>query len=338
MTLQAQDTIRIRDSLNASFIAAAGNQLLVQGNQSVDIFALNHPDSGLFAGSDLVLRSANPVSGDAHYWSGGNFRIEQLDGSPGDLFSPYDPIIRASGDVTFSSYTGPSLKILAGGSVTVLGDITITDPDPINGLQETVTLSNGSSLAIDGRLHPTLDIRAGATAFASPLGLTGIPSPTSLGFPSISPTSADIQIGGRIVAPSVTSPSLVFLSNQHQPNPTLNGDITVGRIETSSASTNGGSVIFDSKDSIFANGISKTPTIQLSSATSKGGNLTFLARNDIHLNSTRIDSNGVLSSGSVTLTSGGKILGNDMTIRSVTAGPGIGGDIKLTAQSILLTN
>ncbi|HEY9834048.1 MAG TPA: hypothetical protein V6D26_26080 [Stenomitos sp.] len=87
LTLQAQDTVRVRDSVANPFIAAAEGQLLVQGDRVVDIFALNHPNSGLFSGGDMVLRSANPVGGDIHYWSGGNFRIEQLNGSGGSLVS-----------------------------------------------------------------------------------------------------------------------------------------------------------------------------------------------------------------------------------------------------------
>ncbi|HAG85312.1 MAG TPA: hemagglutination activity domain protein, partial [Cyanobacteria bacterium UBA12227] len=44
LTLQATDTVKIRDSIAHPFIASAGNQLLIEGNQSVDIFALNHPE------------------------------------------------------------------------------------------------------------------------------------------------------------------------------------------------------------------------------------------------------------------------------------------------------
>jgi filamentous hemagglutinin family protein len=121
LTLQALDTVRLTDNAENPLIAKAGSHLVVQGNQAVDIFALNHPASGLFSGGDMVLRSANTVAGDAHYTTGGNFRIEQLDRQLGSLFSPYDPIIRASGDVTFNSYTGASLHILAGGSVNIPG-------------------------------------------------------------------------------------------------------------------------------------------------------------------------------------------------------------------------
>lgn len=163
LTLQAADTLTIRDTAEQPFVAAAGNALLVQGNQAVDIFALNHAKSGLQAGGDLTLRSPTPVIGDAHYQSGGDFRIEQLDETLGDLVSLNDPVIRATGNVEFGNYEGASLHILAGGSVTA-GDITITGADLANGLVETVTLSAGLTFDINGKATPTLDIRAGTLA------------------------------------------------------------------------------------------------------------------------------------------------------------------------------
>ncbi|MGJ3249112.1 MAG: filamentous hemagglutinin N-terminal domain-containing protein [Elainellaceae cyanobacterium] len=200
LTLLGTDTVRIRDSETIPFIAASQGELLVQGNETVDIFALNHPDSRFYSGSDLVLRSANAINGDAHFWSRGNFRIEQLDRNAGNLISLNDPIIRASGDVSFESYVGASLHILAGGSVTINGDIRITGADttdnainPINNpelanvtgrdgqaiivnrepiivdgevqiIDGTVQYSEGEPLVIDGTEQLTLDIRAGTTA------------------------------------------------------------------------------------------------------------------------------------------------------------------------------
>jgi filamentous hemagglutinin family protein len=282
LTLQAQDTIQIRDSLTQPFIASAGNQLLVQGNQSVDIFALSHSNSGLFAGGDLILRSQNPVGGDAHYWSGGNFRIEQLNNQPGSWLSPYDPIIRASGDVTFDSYTGASLHILAGGSVTVTGDITITDADPLDALQETVTLSDGTTVVeIDGTATPTLDIRAGTTAVGT-IGITGNP----LGFGASVPvtnnpaTSADITIGGNVTNPSGT----VFLTNQYQPNSlTSPGGISITSIDTQGNPGDGGDVIIDSRSTVsLASGGSIVTSATDSGA---GGDITVLAVDSVTLNS-----------------------------------------------------
>ena len=91
LTLHAQDTVRVRDTTNHPVRLQAGGQLLVQGDRTIDIFALNHRDSHLVSGRDMILRSSSAVRGDAHYWAGGNIRIEQLDGSLGNLFSPYDP-------------------------------------------------------------------------------------------------------------------------------------------------------------------------------------------------------------------------------------------------------
>jgi filamentous hemagglutinin family protein len=53
LTLEALNTVQIRDSITNPFIAYAGGKLLIQGNQFIDIFALNHPQSGLFSGGDL---------------------------------------------------------------------------------------------------------------------------------------------------------------------------------------------------------------------------------------------------------------------------------------------
>lgn len=250
LTLQAQDAVRVRDTIANRLIASSGGKLLVEGNQLVDIFALNHPNSGFFSGGDMVLRSANTVAGDAHYWSGGSFRIEKLDGSLGNLNSPYDPIIRASGDVSFDSYEGASLHILAGGSVTIAGDVIITEPDTVaNSIQENVTLSDEKTVvAINGSTQPTLDIRAGTTAFGTS-STTGNTAGFSPGSPNstTTATSANIAIGGNITNPG----GVVFLTNQYRPN-TLAGNISAQNIDTSkdSPTSNETSIAIDSRGSI----------------------------------------------------------------------------------------
>ena len=246
LNLQAQNNLKIRDNSNNPFIADAGNNLLLQANNTIDIFALNNHKSGLFSGNDLILQSSNPVLGDARYFSGGSFRIEQLDGSLGDLESPNDPVIRASGDVSFDSYIGASLHILAGGSVNIAGDVTITGADGANGLEETVTLSNGESLDINGKNQATLDIRAGnTTAFGTP-GVIGNGN-FSPGNPNTggSGSSRDIVISGNIRVDSADG--LVFLSNQYNPNSSLSsGDIQLaGDIDI-----RGGSIIIEALGNI----------------------------------------------------------------------------------------
>ncbi len=260
--------MRVRDSSEKPFIAQAGGDLLIQGNQGVDIFALNHPTSGLFSGKDMVLRSANTVGGDAHYTTGGSFRIEQLDGNLGNLFSPYDPIIRAAGDVSFNSYTGASLHILAGGSVKIPGTITINNKDAFNSLAEDVILSDGkTTISVNGSERPTLDIRAGTTAFGNPDSTPNsipniLPQPNTP-VTSVNATSADIEIGSiNITAPN----GLVLLTNQYKANSSLpvaviqvNGDINISTSDVSDnngtvLSENGGAVFIDSQKNITIRG------------------------------------------------------------------------------------
>ncbi|MEQ9238951.1 two-partner secretion domain-containing protein, partial [Coleofasciculus sp. E2-BRE-01] len=347
LTLTAKDTVTIRDSIANPFIATAGEQLLVQGNQTIDIFALNHPDSGLFSGGNMVLRSANTVGGDAHYWSGGSFAIEQLDGSLGGLSSPNDPVIRANGDVALNFYQGASLHILAGGSVTIPGLIWIQGADPVNGIVEEVTLSDGTSVSINGRTQPTLDIRAGTTAFGTPFFNTG------------EPTSADIRVGTILFADAASDPmnglilplsGTVLLSNQYQPNPSLNGDIqivaTQGGVLTGVAIGNssfegGGDIFLDARNMITLNGLVSASSFGFANALGQGGDVNFIAQNDIiFMPNSSIDNSGLLagdvslqSQGNISLYRSGIVSNNFGTI------PGLkGGNINLTARSLSLTN
>ncbi|MFK8184230.1 MAG: filamentous hemagglutinin N-terminal domain-containing protein [Phormidesmis sp.] len=243
LSLLATDTLQIRDTTETPFIAFAGQDLLIQGNDQVDILALSHPDSGLFSSGDMLLRSAGPVQGDAHYWSGGNFKIEDLVGSAGDLLSPDDPIIRSQGNVSFATYEGASLHILAGGAVDI-GTVTITSADQTGNAiapettpeLATVTLSEGTVVVVDGSAKPTVDIRAGVSpaVIGEPLGTVGELSGTffdEAGVPLSPPsnipttTSADITIGDIFID---AANGLVLLTNQYQPNSALaSGNISV---------------------------------------------------------------------------------------------------------------
>jgi filamentous hemagglutinin family protein len=290
LNLLAQDTVRVRDSVTSPVIAQAGGKLLVQGNQKIDIYALNHPASGLFSGGDMVLRSTNTVGGDAHYFSGGNFRIETLDGSLGNLFSPDDPVIRASGDVNFASYTGASLHIFAGGSVTITGNVSITGADATYGLAENVTLSDGTVLAINGLTQPTLDIRAGTTAFGTP-GIIGGGGGFTPGVPGTggTATSANIAIG------SITNNGgVVFLTNQYSPNTALPG----GSISTGQINAAGSSVTLDARNTVTIGAINTAATV------GNSGNVKLLAEGNITTNAiysgtTATGGNG----GNITITS-----------------------------------
>jgi filamentous hemagglutinin family protein len=346
LTLHASDTVQIRDSATRPFVATAAGQLLVQGNQTVDILALSHPQSGLFSGSDMVLRSSNAVSGDAHYWSGGNFRVEQLNGSVGNLFSLYDPIILAAGDVPLGNYTGPSLHILAGGSVS-LGDVVIdgvggfddtinpNNPDPFLAILSLVNLSDGSPLngtgIIDGANRFVLDVRAGIDWLKVP----GFATSGFFNFPPIPTATADITINSFATNGSNLG-GIVFLSNQYYPNalaaPT---GITIGSIDTG-GQDGGGSVTVDSRSGITLNGTIITSAFNLGSS----GDVTFRAIGDILFNpGSEIDSNSVNSDpnnpfGTIRIEStNGSVLFNQAQILAENSGTEFAGDIFIDARN-----
>ena len=352
LKLQASDTLQIRENPSGDtqseratlpFIANAGRDLLLRGNQAIDIFALNHPSSGLFSGGDLILQSSTPIVGDTRYFSGGNFRIEQLDGNLGDLESPNDPIIRASGDVIFNSYTGDSLHILAGGSVNISGNVTITGADGVNGLQETVTLSDGQSLEIDGKNQATLDIRAGTDTTTAEFGTPGVTGsgtftpviPSTTGIPS----SSDIVIGGNIKVNAADG--LVFLTNNYNPNTSLNGgNIKVpGGIDTSSILGDGGRIVIDALGDIgITNAIN-------SSAISNAGNISINTVGNLEISSAITATSSTASGGSISLSSGGTMsVINGASVKTesnnnISGGNSVPeGDINLTANSIFLKN
>ncbi len=343
------DTVRIRDSAANPFIAAASGNLLIEGTSNIDIFALNHPNSGLFSGGDTILRSENTVSGDAHFTAGGSFRIEELDGNLGNLFSPEDPVIRAAGDVIFGGYQGASLHIFAGGSVTIPGGVIIGAGDPLFGIVENVTLSDGTQTAINGKTTPTLDIRAGTNAVGNP-GIIGIPPLGNIiPAPPIQtpiPTSANITIGGIL-----NLGGMVFLTNQYQPNSLLpGGTITVNQlttvpgvntaIATANQNGNGGKIIMDSRGAILLNGTVNSSSFSPLSPLppGNGGNITLIANGDIK--TSEMTSIGLLG-GNINLTSNSKISLANYAIVSGSASPfpiGKGGDINIKASSVSVTD
>ncbi|MBN3944945.1 MAG: filamentous hemagglutinin N-terminal domain-containing protein [Nostoc sp. NMS9] len=282
LILQAQNNLKVRDSASNPFIAAAGGNLLAQGNQKVDIFALNNPNSGFFSGGNMLLQSENTIGGDAHYWAGGNFRIEQLNGNLGNLFSPYDPVIRASGDVTFDSYEGASLHILAGGSVNISGNVEIIGVDSTsNYIKETVTLSDGKTeINIDGSATPTLDIRAGVNS--NYIGTPGFTPNLPIEFngqnPNTTnePTNANISIQGSIynTSGSESNSGQILLTNQYNPNK-LPGNITIGAIPTY------GDVTIDSRGDITNNGQIDTTISDFLKTNRTAGNIRLLANQNI---------------------------------------------------------
>ncbi|MGK7946355.1 MAG: filamentous hemagglutinin N-terminal domain-containing protein, partial [Microcystaceae cyanobacterium] len=355
LSLTAQDSVMIRDSVLTPTQIVAGRDLTIQGNQAVDIFALNHPQSGLFSGGDMVLISLDKVGGDAHYYSGGTFRIEKLDGNLGDLNSPYDPVIRSQGDVEFSGYQGTSLHIIAGGAVNIdtviiTGSDTVGDsinptatPDLAN-----VTLSDGTAIVIDGNAQPTLDIRAGVDpdVIGLPLGTTGYNFPSEIFIPLLLPpnnneiaTSADITLSDVFMrAPN----GLVFITNKYRPNTALSGGNIVisGGVGIVSNDEIGGfegdasDIIIDGINNI---NLLENSSISSSSVSGLGGDIKLLADGDLNFTpNSLILSTGEL--GGLIKLKGQQITVQESIISTISTGEFEGnvqsGDIKIEAETI----
>ena len=344
ISLLAADGIRMRDTAENPLILLTGGDLLIQGNQQINIVALSHPDSELFSYGDMVLRSAENIGGDAHYWAGQSFRVEQLDGQPNTLHSPQDPIIRALGDVRFNLYIGTSLHILAGGSVDVSGGILITGPEAgtegNDFLRQEVSLSEGTTVNIDGQARRTLDIRAGVRSDA--IGIPGPPSGINfltdlflggltIGDPPVN-RQADITLGSVLFVDFTDFDSLfeiinninnsqdiinrlaagdILLTNQYEPAPNIEGDIILS------------STIADVLDSfnLMLDPEEPIPDITLQSGgTDASGRIFIDSRNDIELNGLINSSNTPLTG--EFLTDGGDITllaQNDINLTSGTA-------------------
>ncbi|MEW6493953.1 MAG: filamentous hemagglutinin N-terminal domain-containing protein [Cyanobacteriota bacterium] len=342
LTLFAQDLVKVRDSVTHPFIASSGGQLLIQGNQGIDIFALNHLNSGFFSGGDMVLRSASTVGGDAHYWSGGSFQIQKLDGTLGNLDSPHDPIILVNGDVSLGDYTGASLHILAGGSVT-LGNVEITgtdsgentinpnNPDPFLASLATVPLPDGTTLTIDGSTKSTLDVRAGIDWTTFPPGTLGnrtvgtvAPTPAFAGA-----TSADITVNGniRVAQPrdiNLSQPEgVVLLTNQYRHNG-LAGNILTQNITTEARHTFGidsGTITINSRGNITTNNLDSFAYNGFGYPVS-GGAIT------LHASNGDITTGGIEASTSVDSISGN---GGDISFTAINGNITVAGDIRSTS-------
>jgi large exoprotein involved in heme utilization and adhesion len=206
--------------------------------------------------------------------------------------------------VSFDSYTGGSLHILAGGSVTIDGNVEITGADA-NALTETVPLSDGTTVEINGTNSPTLDIRAGVDAnaigtlepreFTPPFpdfpGDTNTINPNPPITPDSQPTNANIRIGGVIRL----SNGQIFLTNR--------GNLTGGSIEITdenlpddifSVSAPGSLVTIDARENILIrNGINTSIT------SGDGGDIKILSEGNIDIFDGGINNNTGLQEGSI---------------------------------------
>ncbi|QSJ18215.1 filamentous hemagglutinin N-terminal domain-containing protein [Nostoc sp. UHCC 0702] len=152
LTLQATDTVKIRDTVTSPFLGISGGNFAIVGNQGIDILALNHPKQiPVVSGRNLSLTSDGIISLDARVSSGGSFSIQSVSGGLANFVSLYDPIISTNGDVDVAAnYTGASLLVEAKGNIRFQGDINITGPDTgeLADGPDTTTLSTSSALIL----------------------------------------------------------------------------------------------------------------------------------------------------------------------------------------------
>jgi filamentous hemagglutinin family protein len=329
LSLLAGSTVQVRDSLATPFIAHAGGNLYVQGNQSIDILALNHPETPFVSGGNLNLVSNGNISGDAHFSSGGSFSILNLAGQPGNFVSLYDPIISASGDVVFGDYTGVSLKVEATGSISG-GNITITGPDTtlVGSDPDIPILTNGRSLILRAGLSTLVNAQnvpqlgAGSTNFTTATTpLFAIPGTIQIGKINLKPISGvDVPVGVTILG-DVGS---VILQ--------ASGDLTTGDINKSSTVGPPSGPV-----TLIAGGNLQVGAIDTSNFGRDAAPVKLIAGGDIVTGAlSAITSSANTSGGDVTLTAGGKIAVTDSitTFSTLNNAGGKGGDVTLTAQGI----
>jgi len=314
LVLRGTDGVRIRDSVDEAFVGASRGALLVQGDEVVDIFALNNAGSGLGSGGDMVLRSAEQVIGNAHFVGRESFLVEDLKGNAGNILSPVALTVKAFRDVKIKEYVGDSLHIFSGGA-TRIATITIDQNQEkvaeFNYLKENIELSDGTIVVVDGRDQSILDIRAGVShqaiesiplrEFELSWFRSILPNDNEIhSFPS----NANIEIEDvAIMAPG----GLILLTNQYRPNVELDGNIKLeskfssvfgfGGIDASNFG--GRTIAFDSRNNIMVIG----STVAVTSFENELSHISFLANEKLTLSNPKglfsgLFSNSLVSSGS----------------------------------------
>lgn len=191
LNLLAGNQVYVRDSAANLFLAQAGGNLTIQGNQAIDILALNHLATTPFqSGGNLSLISNGIISGDAHFTSGGSFSMRNLSGGLVNFISLYDPIISSAGDIDITgNYSGAALLVESLGNIRFQGSVNITSADGAITVVDTDTNLLATSAAFI--------VRSGRSALA----YSATPLPTTMNggtFSTGSSLPAGITIQGSV--------------------------------------------------------------------------------------------------------------------------------------------
>ncbi|MDZ8104900.1 MAG: filamentous hemagglutinin N-terminal domain-containing protein [Nostoc sp. DedQUE12a] len=302
LTLQATDTVQVQDSVTTPFLAQAGGNLTIEGNQGIDILTLNHPTRTSFvSGGDFSLISDGIISLDARVASGGNFSLRSASGGLVNFVSLYDPIISSNGDVDVAAnYTGPSLLVESKGNIRFQGDINITQPDTnVPTGQDTATLSNSTALIMRSGQN-TLAYGGVNSGSVSALQNGTVPEGITL---DANVTLQPFNGAGGIVSLTTASGDVitqVITSNGGEINlKAENGSITTGILDSSpvfDSDANGGAITLSAQGSINTGSLFSA-TYSGSGNTGNGGAINLEASDSINITDTFNTQPGAFASG-----------------------------------------
>ncbi|MGD2180779.1 filamentous hemagglutinin N-terminal domain-containing protein [Lusitaniella coriacea] len=365
LSLYAQDTVKMRESANNPLIATATRNLTIQGNQSIDLLALTHPQNQIQSGGNLQFISDGEISADAHLTVGGNLAFLTQAGTPGTFVSKYDPIIYANGDVVFGNYTGAALKVEAtgsiqGGNITALFPDTavpLSDPDyAILSTENAVILRAG----VDSVPAPNLpqlgvggtNFTGGAVAPGTPPGSITVGSINTFNFTGGNGGSIILAATGDIAVSDIVSFAISIFGGSMGNGgaislSTTNGNITTGSLDSRSFSPggnsgNGGAISLSTiNGNITTDGLFTLSTA--SSGSGNGGAISLsttngnITTNDVIFSRSLSPSGSSGNGGAVSLsTTNGNITTNkffDTSTASFSGSSGNGGAISFSATN-----
>ncbi|MDX2232673.1 MAG: filamentous hemagglutinin N-terminal domain-containing protein [Leptolyngbyaceae cyanobacterium bins.349] len=316
--LFAQGLLQLQDSITNPLLVSAGGNLTLQGNDGIQIQALNNPLSLLQSAGNLGMISANgAVLSNIGLNVGGQFAIA------------------AANNITLGDYSGPSLQL-----VTSNGAITVGTIDT-----SSATGNGGPVLLVGDRGVSAIAINTFSTALAGNGGAVTVQAPNgnvSLG--AIDTTSVEasggavtVGAGGAIAVGAINSfaggvgagGAVSLVSNQ---------DVTTNaNIDTSAIDGNAGTVtlisrqgsINTSASTLFANGL----------GAGNGSNVSFQAAREATVGSIFTDGGTAGRGGNMTIQAGGTVaIAPNQTLNSTTFGTGPAGDLTLSGQSIVFNS
>ena len=324
LSLQAQDVVKIRDTVTTPFVATSGRDTTIQGNNSVDIFALNNPLTQIESGGNLSLISDGTISGDAHLLSGGNLSFLTTTGGFANFVSIYDPIIYANGDVTFGNYSGAALKVEATGSIQG-GNITITAPDTSGAIP--VSDRDFTTLTT----LPSLILRAGVASVTSNVpqttGGTTFTSAT-LGNPVGSITVGSINTS--VAAGNGNGGDVILSATQN---------VVTGNIRTyGGVIGNSGNITINAKSLSYTNGTALDASTK---GQGNAGNISITASDLVSFDTgslvlSNVINGAVGNAGNVTINAGSLAVNSGAQLEAITYGQGNAGNIIINAADTVL--